>query len=123
MERMTLAIKIILLLLVSGAIVSGQALLSIYVRNLRLPFNLGEALVYTATSGPFYAFMLFYGAGILGYLVLLRTYTLAEINLSLMVIIIAMTLGYGYVLGQSLTTLQWIGAVLATIGLVAMNSR
>src|SRR4051812_26900730 len=115
--------KAVLVMVVSFLMVSGQALLSIYMRALRLPLSYPGTLSETLRSAAFYGLILSYAVGLLGYAYLLRYYPLADINLTLMVAMIAITLGYTYWLGQPMTGVQWIGAILAATGIIALQSR
>jgi drug/metabolite transporter (DMT)-like permease len=115
--------KALLVIFVSFMMVTGQALLSIYTRSLRVPLSYPDTLIDTLRSAAFYGLIACYTVGLLGYAYLLRYYPLAEINLTLMVAMIAITLGYTYWLGQSMTGVQWIGAILATTGIIALQSR
>ena len=115
--------KIALVVLVSFMMVSGQALLSVYTRSLHTPLRFPDAILNSLRSALFYCLILVYTIGLVGYAYLLRHFPLAEINITLMVIMISMTLAYTYLLGQPMTAIQWVGAVLATAGLIALQSR
>ena len=115
--------KAALVLLVSFLMVSGQAALSIYSRSLSMPIRFPQVLIETLESIFFYCLAVSYSAGLLGYAYLLRQYPLAEINITLMVVMISMTLAYTYWLGQPMTGTQWLGAVVAAAGLIALQSR
>ncbi len=115
--------KTALVILVGFMMVSGQALLSVYTRALHIPLRFPDAIIDTLRSPYFYCLFVFYTVGLVGYAYLLRHFPLAEINITLMVTMISMTLGYTWLLGQPMTATQWIGAVLATAGLIALQSR
>ena len=87
------------------------------------PLRFPAAIIDSLKSISFYFLVLLYSAGLAGYAYLLRHYPLAEINITLMVTMIALTLGYSHWLGQSITATQWLGAALATAGLIALQTR
>ena len=120
---MPLAVKVLALLITSGCIVSAQALLAIIARRVEWPLTLSGLLGHSLLSPIFYVCAASYAIGIAAYVLLLRFFPLAQVNISLMVLMIAMTLGYTYYLGQHLNNLQWAGAVIAAVGLIALNSR
>lgn len=98
-------------------IASGQALLSLYVRGVPVPVRVGELLRYTLTTGSFYGFVVVYGAGVVLYGLLLRLYPLAEVTVTLMVMLVVANLAYSFVLGQPLTPVQVAGVVAIMGGL------
>jgi len=116
-------LKLTLVLLVSFLMVTGQALLSLYARALEFPLQFSDVIVHSLRSRQFYCLVVSYSAGLIGYAYLLRHYSLAEINITLMVTMIALTLGYSHWLGQAITITQWFGAALATAGLMALQSH
>jgi drug/metabolite transporter (DMT)-like permease len=116
-------LKFSVIVSVSFLMVTGQALLSVYARSIEFPLRFPGVIVDSLRSITFYCLVISYSAGLAGYAYLLRYYPLAEINITLMVTMIALTLAYSHWLGQAITTTQWLGAALATAGLIALQSR
>jgi hypothetical protein len=119
----SLITKVLTLLITSGSIVIGQALLAVIARRLEWPLTSAGLFRQILLNPLFYLCGLIYIVAIIAYVILLRFLPLAQVNISLMVVMIAMTLGYTFYLGQDLTGLQWAGAVVATVGLIALNAR
>lgn len=116
-------LKLVLIFVSSGSVVTGQALLSLISRKLYWPIAWPELARLIIQNPLSYACVLSYAVGVIAYATLLKYFPLAQINITLMVVMITITLGYTHMLGQTLTGTQWIGAVLAAIGLIALNSR
>jgi drug/metabolite transporter (DMT)-like permease len=119
---MSVAVRTVLLLLVSACVVSGQALLSVLSRRLEWPLALDNIRALAVTP-VFYGCILVYLVGFVLYASLLRFSPLAQVNLTLIALVIFATFAYTYLLGQTLTPLQWLGAVLTGIGILALNYR
>lgn len=119
---MSLPLKLLVIFVVSACVVTGQALLTLVARRLAWPATVANVLESTVLSGLFYACVTVYLLGLVSYAVLLRFFPFAQVNVTLTVFIIGLTMAYTYALGQHLSAMQWAGAALCTVGVIALNS-
>lgn len=120
---MQFALKAFLIGLNAFCIVSGQALMGVMARSLTQPIaparTLKELLLHPAS----YGFVACYLASTVVYLALLRRFPLAEVTLSILVVMILMTAFYTYWLGDQMSARQWAGVVVILIGVVLLQGR
>lgn len=107
---------------VAAATASGQAALFVFARRLdhALPW---PRLAGNAVADPYlWLGLLSYGTGVIGYVVALKLFGLAQATLTLMALIVLFNLGYNQWLGQPLGALQWLGVGLLVGGLALLHA-
>ena len=111
-----------LLFAVTGTlVVTGQLSLAGFARGLQPPWTVGGIATQALLSWKFYVALGAYAVGLAAYLVLLRRLTIAEVTLPLIVIVVALTLLAGAVIGETLTPTQWLGVLVAMIGITLFH--
>ncbi|MFM9939179.1 MAG: hypothetical protein ACKVP7_06760 [Hyphomicrobiaceae bacterium] len=120
---MQLALKFALIVLNAFCIVSGQALMGVMSRALTQPIEPWRAVRELAQHPASYGFLACYALSTLVYMALLRSYALAEVTLSILVVIIVMTALYTYWLGDQMSARQWAGVVVILLGVILLQGR
>ena len=117
--------SIALTILTAFCIVTGQALMSVFARNFpqwtAAPIN--TLITYILTSAAFYGFLTAYLIGSVIYLFLLRHAPLAQVTMTLLGSMLLLTAAYTLWLGQSLSTLQWLGYALVASGVLLLQTH
>ena len=109
-------------LAIAACIVGGQYSLAVFARSLGEPWTAVGLILQALRSPALYASAVCYVTGIGLYLMLLRRSGLAETNVPIIVLIIAINLVVSHLAGEHLSAGQWAGAALAAIGLLVMHT-
>lgn len=120
---MQFALKVFLIVLNGFCIVTGQALMGVMARSLTQPIEPGRALRELVLHPASYGFVGCYVASTIVYLALLRSFPLAEVTLSILVVMILMTAVYTYWLGDQMSARQWAGVAVLLIGVILLQSH
>ena len=120
---MPFALKAFLIVLNACCIVTGQALMGVMARSLTQPLEPVRAMRELIAHPASYGFVGCYLASTFVYLTLLRSFPLAEVTLSILVVMILMTGFYTYWLGDQMSVRQWVGVIVILIGVILLQGR
>lgn len=120
---MPFALKAFLIVLNAFCIVTGQAFMGMMARALPPTFEPIKAISELIAHPATYGFIGCYLASTLAYLTLLRSFPLAEVTLSILVVMILMTGFYTYWLGDQMSVRQWVGVIVILIGVILLQGR
>ena len=118
---MSLTGKILLYIMTSFCVATAQVFLSLYAKGLSSPFSFPRWIVYSLSNHFFYGGLLLYGISFVMFILLLRLFPIAQVTLTILTLVIAITFIYNYMYGQALSPIQYLGALMATGGLIALN--
>lgn len=113
--------KILFYIITSFCLATAQCLFSLYAKGIPSPFSVSQWFAYSISNHHLYGGILLYGISFVLFIFLLRIIPVAQVVLTTVTIVTIIVFIYNYMYGEELSLVQYLGAFMATGGLIALN--
>lgn len=118
---MSLLERILFYTITSFCLATAQCLFSLYAKGIPSPFSVSHWFAYSISNYYLYGGILLYGVSFVLFIFLLRIIPVAQVVLTTVTIVMIIIFIYNYLYGEELSLVQYLGAFMATGGLIALN--